>query len=583
MNTKKMSMAKHIHSIAAEEGIEVEVAAHQEIFDLEMTMDFSTSADDESAAGDLSIGRCDDDVVPSANYGSNRKSGNIIKQLFVGATFLLVATTALVIVFKRPADSTSLSAAVAAAAARRVAANVAVECCVNTATGTCHAIDTCNRKENVCNKCNDKTGDLYIWKTVGAETETETETRELQLLPCCVNNAKNTCHANTNCNKDGNSCANKKCQKNGASSWKVPNNVSPAPTPALSTVYEYTNTGTSCQIGGGNNIQGPAPLPGKGNVVVDFWVFGDSPYDYLVTTCLDGNGNPSTCKNCAVENSKMNNLPIDNTCTFEGTDYKCLKENIIPYMNRKLEAGDGAFQVHVGDILKGNESGGSRRCTEASFGSRAKLFEPAKNFLLINGDNESNECLGYNINMSSDPIRDMWRNKFGKYSFTSDFPAITGGGRPTISRVKGNEEIFGFKHKSVAFFGLDYPAGDTYITKKAPQDLNAVFVKETLASDCDLKSIVMFSHVAPRPAVDDALSAYFKVCGGVRLPTLVVLGNAHPSAYCLTRTNERFTLTVEAFKSGPLMVSVVRKEGGGDYFHATDSDLKNSNSVCPTF
>jgi len=475
-------------------------------------VDFSTSSDDESAAGD------DDDMVPSANYGSNRKNGNFIQQLFVGATILLVTATALVIaiVVMRPADSTSFSAAAAAAAA------------------------------------------------------------------CCVNNAKNTCHANKKCNKDGKSCANKKCQKNGASSWKVPSNVSPAPTPALSTVYEYANTGTSCQIGGGNNIQGPAPLPGKGNVVVDFWVFGDSPYDYLVTTCLDGNGNPSTCKNCAVENSKMNNLPIDNTCTFEGTDYKCLKENIIPYMNRKMEAGDGAFQVHVGDILKGNESGGSRRCTEASFGSRAKLFEPAKNFLLINGDNESNECLGYNINMSSDPIRDMWRNKFGKYSFTSDFPAITGGGRPTISRVKGNEEIFGFKHKSVAFFGLDYPAGDTYITKKAPQDLNAVFVKETLASDCDLKSIVMFSHVAPRPAVDDALSAYFKVCG-VRLPTLVVLGNAHPSAYCLTRTNERFTLTVEAFKSGPLMVSVVRKEGGGDYFHVTDSDLKNSNSVCPTF
>ena len=321
-------------------------------------------------------------------------------------------------------------------------------------------------------------------------------------------------------------------------------------------------------------------------MVVDFWTFGDSPYDFLVDTCLDNNGKASTCRECAVKNSDMKKLPYPNTCTFEGDDFKCLKESIIPFMNRKMDEGDGAFQVHLGDILKGtNSAANSRRCTEASFDSRAKLFQPAKNFLLINGDNESNECLGYDIKEPSDPIRSMWRSKFGTLSFTSDFPEITGGGRPPLTRVAGNEEIFGFEYKSIAFFGLDYPAGDTYITKNAPQDLNQKLVKETLASDtsCELKSIVLFSHVAPRSPVDDSLDDYFNRCGV--LPTLTVLGNAHPSTYCLTKKDERFSLTVEAFQSGPLMVSVVRdlKEGGGDYFHVADSDLKNSNSDCPKF
>ena len=310
-------------------------------------------------------------------------------------------------------------------------------------------------------------------------------------------------------------------------------------------------------------------------------------------TCLNDKGEAATCKECAVNNNEMKKLSISNTCTFEGEDYKCLKESIIPYVNRKMEEGDGAFQIHVGDILKGDNSNSlSRRCTEASFNSRANLFGPATNFLLINGDNESNECLGYDITKPTDDIRDMWRNKFGKYAFTSDFPEIittgtTGGSRPTISRVVGNEEIFGFEYKNIAFFGLDYPSGDTYITKNAAKDLNAKFVKETLDSDtrCELRSIVMFSHIAPLSAVDDALDDYFTTCGKV-LPTLAVLGNAHPETYCLTRKGEtKFSLTVEAFQSGPLLVSIVRdpKEGGSDYFHAKDSDLVNSNSNCPAF
>ena len=154
-----------------------------------------------------------------------------------------------------------------------------------------------------------------------------------------------------------------------------------------------------------------------------------------------------------------------------------------------------------------------------------------------------------------------------------------------MSRMEGNEEIFGFQYKKVAFFGLDYPQSDTYITTNAPVDLNAKFVRESLASDtsCELKSIVFFTHVAPKKAVDEELDDYFKRCGV--LPILTVVGNAHPKTYCLTKKDERLTLTVEAFQSGPVLVSILRdpKKDGGDYFHVADSDLNDSNSNCPNF
>eukprot|EP00986_Skeletonema_menzelii_P003468 scaffold1052_cov115-Skeletonema_menzelii.AAC.1 len=324
----------------------------------------------------------------------------------------------------------------------------------------------------------------------GGGTTDEDVHKEIE-IPCCAIIATNTCHEDNKCNQQVKNCENKKCQKNGVAVWQVPSKQSPAPTsapsnsptpkpstsapsptptssptdaptnpvpatpaptgaPTLSTpapsknpttaptatvdstVYEYTNTGKSCSIGGGDNVQGPAPLPDKRNVMLDFWAWGDSPYDYMVDTCLDENENLSTCNECKKENGDIDEMPYPNTCTFEGADFKCVKESIIPFMNGKMDQGDGAFQVHLGDILKGtNAAANSRRCTPASFDSRAKLFQPAKNFLLINGDNESNECMGYDINTPTDPVREMWRERFGQYLFTSDFPAITGGGRPT--------------------------------------------------------------------------------------------------------------------------------------------------------
>eukprot|EP00986_Skeletonema_menzelii_P005447 scaffold1978_cov144-Skeletonema_menzelii.AAC.13 len=397
--------------------------------------------------------------------------------------------------------------------------NLLEECCVNTATNTCHATDKCNKKEKECKKCNNKTSDDYTWMLPGGSPPTpppgppdqpdngggttDGDGNNQIENPCCAIIATNTCHEDNKCNQKVKNCENKKCQKNGVAVWQVPSKQSstptsapsnsptpkpstsaPSPTPTSSptgaptnpvpatpaptgaptlstpaptgaptlstpapsknpttaptvtvdsTVYEYTNTGRECDLNeGGDNVQGPAPLADKRNVVLDFWAWGDSPYDFMVDTCLDKDGDPSTCKDCAKKNSDMKKMPYPNTCTFEGADFKCVKETIIPFMNGKMDQGDGAFQVHLGDILKGtNAAANSRRCTPASFDSRAKLFQPAKNFLLINGDNESNECVGYDINKPTDPVREMWRERFGQYSFTSDFPAITGGGRPT--------------------------------------------------------------------------------------------------------------------------------------------------------
>jgi hypothetical protein len=150
--------------------------------------------------------------------------------------------------------------------------------------------------------------------------------------------------------------------------------------------------------------------------------------------------------------------------------------------------------------------------------------------------------------------------------------------------MDGNEEIFCFQYKKVAFFGLDYPDGGdvgTYLTTNAPVDLNAKFVKETLATDenCDLRSIVIFTHVAHEKAVDDELDDYFKRCGV--LPILTAVGNAHPKTYCLTKKDERLTLTVEALQSGPVLVSILRdpKKDGGDYFQLPIP----TNSNCPNF
>ena len=231
------------------------------------------------------------------------------------------------------------------------------------------------------------------------------------------------------------------------------------------------------------------------------------------------------------------------------------------------------------------------RCTDYSFKSRKDLFNDGTNFLVTPGDNDWNECFGYDISSNSDPIREMWRGHFATETspfnqFSKDFP---GGDRPTIYRQNpSNPENYFFSHNDVAFFGINKPSGSNYISNKALVDINEMWVEDRLGLDsttCTFKSIVIIAHSWPKESLYDKIDEYFDACGAT-LPILSISGNTQPRTYCMTQnaTSTRVNVTVEAFESGPLLISVVRDpDGGGDFFHVEDVDLTDSNRQCPSF
>lgn len=169
--------------------------------------------------------------------------------------------------------------------------------------------------------------------------------------------------------------------------------VTPTTRSPTDKVYEYTIDSTKCPLAGrdDNNIQGPPPLDDKSDVALHFFAFGDTPYDDdcdTCNTCIE-NGQPvSECSlyTCTVDNTDLDSLPINNTCTFEGDEYACLKNYILPWMQAQTVAGEAEFSVHIGDIMKGQSGiGGNRRCQDSSFTSRKNLFSPLDNFLLTPG------------------------------------------------------------------------------------------------------------------------------------------------------------------------------------------------------
>jgi len=368
--------------------------------------------------------------------------------------------------------------------------------------------------------------------------------------------------------------------------------------------YQYTKIGTQCdylgelfQVPAPENYQGPAPFPDKSNVALQFFAFGDTPYDYACSkcnTCIGEDGTKEddcTRFDCILSNITMDDLPVENTCTYEGVDYACVRDSIIPYMNSRIAVGDAAFILHAGDILKGGNVGESKRCTVHSFNSRKDLFDDATNFLVVPGDNDWNECYGYDRYSNTDPTRELWRATFSDVTspfnqFSTDFP---GGGRPHIHRKLGNPEMFFFQRNDIAIFGLNKVGNRfSYISDVAPVDLNAEWVEERLSLDsntCSYKSIVILAQALLKPIVYDKVDAYFEACGA--LPLLTITGDYHPETFCMNKnsTNTRLDLTVEAYKSGPLLVSVIRDPTGekGDFFHVDDSDLVDSNYYCPTY
>lgn len=151
--------------------------------------------------------------------------------------------------------------------------------------------------------------------------------------------------------------------------------------------YGYTSTPT-----GSCDVQSIAK-PTSANIVLQFFALGDFPYDEEATTMVSG-GNDAKC---GTSNSDSNspsiadtcshngvNFPCTSGCTYEGQEYFCWKDTIIPWMNMTnpsrpssatwVSEAKTAFSIHVGDFLKGNGSGNSGRCNPDSFASRRELF-----------------------------------------------------------------------------------------------------------------------------------------------------------------------------------------------------------------
>jgi hypothetical protein len=243
----------------------------------------------------------------------------------------------------------------------------------------------------------------------------------------------------------------------------------------------------------------------------------------------------------------------------------------------------------------GGSSSGHTRCNRSSFKGRQDLFSPAYNFLIVPGDNDWNECSGYDITKNAGDRRDDWREFFAEPTspfnkFERNFPGenyFPDLERKTTPNARGdvNPEMFFFRYNNIAIFGLQRVGGDSYANDVSPVDINAEWVADRLGNDCSFQSIIILSHKTPNDPVFDELDAYFNECGII--PSLVIKGSSHPITYCMERDEDqkRVFLTVEAFQSGPLTVSVVRdySEGGEDYFHVADSDAVISNTNCPVF
>jgi len=47
----------------------------------------------------------------------------------------------------------------------------------------------------------------------------------------------------------------------------------------------------------------------------------------------------------------MSELPGDNPCTYEGHNYQCVRDNLIPYMNAEIAAGEAAARTMTNATL----------------------------------------------------------------------------------------------------------------------------------------------------------------------------------------------------------------------------------------
>ena len=281
----------------------------------------------------------------------------------------------------------------------------------------------------------------------------------------------------------------------------------------------YAYSGSGCRLKG--------PSPTASNTIMKFLALGDTPYD-----------------------DEVRKPP------FEGKEYKCLRDRILPGVQQLAQSAD--FIAHVGDIKKGG-SGFSNYCNRQVFGSRRDLFakmEPELDFLIVVGDNEWNECRGYNKDPRvGDSIKNLWRQNFVKGKFADFDRVLPYGGSVHLERQSSFPENFFFYYgtQAIAFFGITEPMNeDRY------DPINADWISFKLKHKSP-KAVVVFAHSKLSREVLSVLP---------EVPTLHVTGNTH--AYCMQRSGQKpflLELTVEAFEASPLLVSIVKDSSDHHFFH----------------
>eukprot|EP00977_Amphora_coffeiformis_P003401 scaffold630_cov174-Amphora_coffeaeformis.AAC.21 len=324
----------------------------------------------------------------------------------------------------------------------------------------------------------------------------------------------------TGCVPDGNfcrtsigCCAGLQCVLDNSAGGEICTDLSYTP-PTLGSYH-----GTDC------NVKGPAPT--TMTTVTKFLVFGDTPYDHEV-------GPP-----------------------FEGPEYDCMKTVALPGV--KQLAGSVDFIAHVGDIKRGG-SGYSSFCNDQVYSSRRDLFEIVEShmdFLMVVGDNEWNECDGYNMHPDvDDSAKTLWREYFttGKFEgFDHPFPY---GGEVQLERQPGKPENFFFyyEEQQIAFLGITEPMGDTRYNA-----INAGWVEEKLSGKTP-QAVVVFGH-------DSRLSNEVRSKLSEDTPTLYVAGNVHKYCMKFLDHDNLLQLTVDPFLAAPLLVSIVKDDLHNHFFH----------------
>jgi len=272
-----------------------------------------------------------------------------------------------------------------------------------------------------------------------------------------------------------------------------------------------------------NIIHGP--VASSENTVMRFLAFGDTPYD-------EDAGFP-----------------------FVGSEYACLRDTTLPNVISSY-ASQADFIAHVGDIKRGG-SDNSAFCNDEFYTNRYDLFaalEPSIDLFMVPGDNEWNECDGYNNDVGvNDEAKTRWREHFSEGIFANFDRATLPSGIPvpTVSRDGDNSQMFSFFMERIAFIGITEPEGDT-----AYDTVNANWISSTLGGEA-LDAIVIFGHESPSGQVLNALDNYKDV------PTLYVTGNEHQ--FCSKfldrgRFPDLVEVTVAAYLSEPLLISIVTEE-----------------------